>query len=321
MALSLSNSFGLQANAKNFIVISSLDDLAKLKKLDDKKLLILGAGTNVILCDYFDGTVIKVQLKNIESHEDFISVGGGVDWADLIEYCLKNKLYGIENLTHIPGTVGAAPVQNIGAYGVEVSSFIKSIECFNLKTKKLECLNNDQCKFEYRNSIFKSKNFIILKVNFIFDKSFNPNLSYPALNKYFMDNSIDISSLTPRLLSNSVKHIRNLKLPDPKLEPNVGSIFKNPIVKSEDFDEKFLIGHKWNEEDGYIKFSSARLIEMIKADLMIPKTLRFYENHSLVLINNGGATFNETMNLLNEIKSKIFKKFNIELEIEPEIIS
>ena len=317
----LSNSFGLQANAKNFIGINTLDDLSALEKLGDEEILILGAGTNVILSDYFDGTVIGVHLKDIEIREDFISVGAGVDWADLIEYCLINKLYGIENLTHIPGLVGAAPVQNIGAYGVEVSSFINSVECFNLTTKKLETLNNNQCKFKYRDSIFKLKDFVILKINFEFNKFFTPNLSYPALDKFLKDHSMDAASLTPRLLSDSVKNIRNSKLPDPKIEPNVGSVFKNPIVSSRDFDIDFLAGYRWDQADGYTKFSSARLIELIEPDLSIPDTLRFYENHSLVLINNGGASFDEVINLLYQIKSKIFKKFKIQLEIEPEIIS
>tara|TARA_B100001029_G_C15050255_1_gene450190 strand:+ start:1061 stop:2023 length:963 start_codon:yes stop_codon:yes gene_type:complete len=317
----ISNSFGLKANAKNLISINSLDHLSVIKTLGDEKILIIGAGTNVILDDYFDGSVIRVNLKEIETHEKYISVGGGVDWADLIEYCLKNELYGIENLTHIPGSVGAAPVQNIGAYGVEISSFIISVECFNLSTRRVETLNNDQCKFSYRHSIFKLKNFIILKVNFIFNKSFEPNLSYPALSDFLRDNSIDASSITPRMLSESVKDIRNSKLPDPKLQPNVGSIFKNPIVRTNDFDHSFLDGHRWDQNDEYTKLSSAKLIELIKSDLSIPDTLRFYENHSLVLINNGGASFNEVINLLNQIKLKILKKFEIELEIEPEIIS
>tara|TARA_Y100001936_G_scaffold19781_1_gene16781 strand:- start:2028 stop:2990 length:963 start_codon:yes stop_codon:yes gene_type:complete len=317
----LSNSFGLQANAKNLISINSLDDLSALSTLGDEKILILGAGTNVILDEYFNGTVIKIHLKEIETYKEYISVGGGVDWADLIEYCLKNELYGIENLTHIPGSVGAAPVQNIGAYGVEISSFIKSVECFNLRTRKVETLQSNQCKFSYRHSIFQSKNYIILKVNFIFNKSFEPNLTYPALSHFLKDNSIDVSSITPRMLSELIKDIRNSKLPDPKLQPNVGSIFKNPIVRANDFDHNFLDGHRWDQDDEHIKLSSARLIELIKPDLVIPDTLRFYENHSLVLINNGGASFHEVIDLLNQIKLKIFKKFKIELEIEPEIIS
>tara|TARA_B110000003_G_C16607824_1_gene518235 strand:- start:42 stop:1001 length:960 start_codon:yes stop_codon:yes gene_type:complete len=317
----ISNSFGLKADAKSFIHIDTLNDLSAIDSIDNKRLLILGAGTNVLLSNYFDGTVLAVRFKDIEINDDFISVGAGIDWADLIEYCLANRLYGIENLTHIPGSVGAAPVQNIGAYGVEISSFIHSIECFNLKTKKLETLTNDQCQFKYRDSIFKSKDFVILKVNFVFNKTFKPNLSYPALINFLEDNSIDTSSITPRILSDSVKQIRNSKLPDPKIEPNVGSIFKNPIVRTNNLDDTFLNGHRWNKDDEYTKLSSARLIELIQPDLSIPDTLRFYENHSLVLINNGGATFEEVINLLSQIKAKIYEKFKIELEIEPEIIS
>ena len=317
----ISNSFGLKADAKSFIHIDTLNDLSAIDSIDNKRLLILGAGTNVLLSNYFDGTVLAVRFKDIEINDDFISVGAGVDWADLIEYCLANRLYGIENLTHIPGSVGAAPVQNIGAYGVEISSFIHSIECFNLKTKKLETLTNDQCQFKYRDSIFKSKDFVILKVNFVFNKTFKPNLSYPALINFLEDNSIDTSSITPRILSDSVKQIRNSKLPDPKIEPNVGSIFKNPIVRTNNLDDTFLNGHRWNQDDKYTKLSSARLIELIQSDLSVPDTLRFYENHSLVLINNGGATFEEVINLLSQIKAKIYEKFKIELEIEPEIIS
>ncbi len=316
----ISNSFGLKAKAKNHIHINTFDDLSMLDEVNQDEILILGAGTNVILSDYYDGTVISVQLKEIEINGNCIAVGAGLNWADLIEYCLINELYGIENLTHIPGSVGAAPVQNIGAYGVEISSFIRSIECFNLSTRKVETLNNDQCEFSYRHSIFQLKNYIILKVNFIFNKSFKPNLSYPALSDFLKDKSIDTSSITPRVLSESIKDIRNSKLPDPKLLPNVGSIFKNPILRTNDFDRTFLDGHRWDQADGYTKFSAARLIELVKPELIIPNTLGFYGNHSLVLINNGGASFDEVINLLNQIQSKIYEQFKIQLVIEPEII-
>ena len=316
----ISNSFGLQARAKNFIHIDKTDDLSALETIDEP-ILILGAGTNVILSDYFDGIVIEVRLKDIEINDNYISVGAGLDWADLIDYCLINEHYGIENLTHIPGSVGAAPVQNIGAYGVEISSFINSVECFNLSTKRVETLNCDQCKFSYRHSIFKLKNYIILRVNFIFNKFFEPNLSYPALSDFLKEHSINVSSLTPKLLSESIKNIRNSKLPDPRILPNVGSIFKNPLVSSKDLDDTFLAGHRWELADGYTKLSSARLIELIEPELSIPDTLRFYENHSLVLVNNGGASFKEVTSLLNQIQRKILDKFKINLDIEPEIIA
>ena len=317
----ISNSFGLTVKAKNFLSIDTSEDLSELHSIKDNSILILGACTNVILNKDIDKTIVQVNFKDIKMYEDYLAVGGGVDWADFIEYCLNNNLYGIENLTHIPGSVGAAPVQNIGAYGVEVSSFIHSVECFNLLTRQQETIKKNECRFEYRNSIFKSKNYIILKVNFIFHKRFNPNLSYPALANYLTNNSIDKNSLTPQMLSDSVRNIRNSKLPDPRLEPNVGSIFKNPIVKTNDFDRNFLIGHRWEQDNGMTKLSAARLIELIKPELSIPKTLRIYECHSLVVINNGKASFDDVTNLLDQIGIKIFNKFNIELEIEPEIIS
>lgn len=317
----ISNSFGLTVKAENFLSIDTPEDLSKLDTIKDNSILILGACTNVILNKDLNKTIVQVNFKDIKIYEDYLSVGGGLNWADLIEYCLNNSLYGLENLTHIPGSVGAAPVQNIGAYGVEVSSFIHSVECFNLLSQQQETIERDQCRFEYRNSIFKSKNYIILKVNFIFSKTFEPDLSYPALANYLKHNSIDAKSLTPKLLSESIKNLRNSRLPDPNLEPNVGSIFKNPLVKTNDFDRNFLIGHRWEQGNGVTKLSAARLIELIKPELSIPETLRIYEHHSLVLINNGEATFNDVKNLLDQIGVKIFNKFNIELEIEPEIIS
>ena len=317
----ISNSFGLTVKAKNFLSIDIPKDLSKLDTIKDNSILILGACTNVILNKDLTKTIVQVNFKDIKTYEDYLSVGGGLNWADLIEYCLNNSLYGLENLTHIPGSVGAAPVQNIGAYGVEVSSFIHSVECFNLLSQQQETIERDQCRFEYRNSIFKSKNYIILKVNFIFSKTFEPDLSYPALANYLKNNSIDAKSLTPKLLSESIKNLRNSRLPDPNLDPNVGSIFKNPLVKTNDFDRNFLSGHRWEQGIGVTKLSAARLIELIKPELSIPETLRIYEHHSLVLINNGEATFNDVKNLLDQIGVKIFNKFNIELEIEPEIIS
>ena len=146
------NSFGLTVNAKNFLSIDTPEDLSELDSIKDNSILILGACTNVILNKNIYKTIVQVNLKDIKNCEDYLSVGGGVDWADFIEYCLNNNLYGIENLTHIPGSVGAAPVQNIGAYGVEVSSFIHSVECFNLLTRQEETIEREECKFEYRNS-------------------------------------------------------------------------------------------------------------------------------------------------------------------------
>ena len=182
----ISNSFGLKADAKSFIHIDTLNDLSALDSIDNKRLLILGAGTNVLLSNYFDGTVLAVRFKDIEINDDFISVGAGVYWADLIEYCLANRLYGIENLTHIPGSVGAAPVQNIGAYGVELKDVFLSCEVFNTNDFSIKTYNLQQCKFEYRNSIFKeNKNLIILSIRLKL-KNKNHKMTNLRIGKMYM---------------------------------------------------------------------------------------------------------------------------------------
>jgi len=317
----LNNSFGLKSQAKNLLEINSLNDLDQLNSVELDNALILGSGTNVILDKFIDCTVLAIKLHKISIEEDLVLADAGVAWSDFIEFCLQNNLYGIENLTHIPGSVGAAPVQNIGAYGVEISSFIESIFCFNLSSMQTETLHHDQCEFGYRDSIFKSKGYIILSVTFKLNKKFLPNLNYPSLNNFLIESAIDQKTISPRVLSDSIRMIRDQRLPNPEIIPNVGSIFKNPVVKTTDYSIDFLAGHRWEKENNFTKFSAARLIELIYKDLNVPKSLGFYENHSLVLINNGNATFDEMIHLLTEIQDMVYARFSIHLSTEPEIIT
>lgn len=317
----LNNSFGLKSQAKNLLEINCLNDLDQLNSVELDNALILGSGTNVILDKFIDCTVLAIKLHKISIEEDLVLADAGVAWSDFIEFCLQNNLYGIENLTHIPGSVGAAPVQNIGAYGVEISSFIESIFCFNLSSMQTETLHHDQCEFGYRDSIFKSKGYIILSVTFKLNKKFLPNLNYPSLNNFLIESAIDQKTISPRVLSDSIRMIRDQRLPNPEIIPNVGSIFKNPVVKTTDYSVDFLAGHRWEKENNFTKFSAARLIELIYKDLNVPKSLGFYENHSLVLINNGNATFDEIIHLLTEIQDMVYARFSIHLSTEPEIIT
>jgi len=317
----LNNSFGLKSQAKNLLEINCLNDLDQLNSVELDNALILGSGTNVILDKFIDCTVLAIKLHKISIEEDLVLADAGVAWSDFIEFCLQNNLYGIENLTHIPGSVGAAPVQNIGAYGVEISSFIESIFCFNLSSMQTEILHHDQCEFGYRDSIFKSKGYIILSVTFKLNKKFLPNLNYPSLNNFLIESAIDQETISPRVLSDSIRMIRDQRLPNPEIIPNVGSIFKNPVVKTTDYSIDFLAGHRWEKENNFTKFSAARLIELIYKDLNVPKSLGFYENHSLVLINNGNATFDEIIHLLTEIQDMVYARFSIHLSTEPEIIT
>ena len=319
--LSVKNAFNLPVTAKNFISISSLEDIQKLNNLEADHYLVLGSATNIILDEYFDGTMIHVLMNDIVLEADgMVSVGAGLHWHELIEYCLVHDLYGIENLTLIPGLVGAAPVQNIGAYGVEVSSVIFGVTCYNFATQKIEILSNEACNFSYRDSIFKSKDYLILSVQFKFQEVFEPNLSYPSLAQFLTEHQLDRNDVLPRVLSESIQAIRESKLPSLDEIPNVGSIFKNPIVKTETIPVDFLADHRWLMPDGQTKLSAARLIELVLESIDIPPTLGFYEKHSLVLINNGGAVFSQITKLLTEIQRQVHLLHGIQLRVEPEII-
>ena len=317
----IDNAFQLEVAAKQIISIESLEHALSLSELQLDSYLVLGSATNVIVDKFYDGTVIKVSMREIEQiSEDIISVGAGLSWDKLISYCIDNNLFGIENLTLIPGSVGAAPVQNIGAYGVEVSSVIESVTCYNFLTKQVEILSKAECKFSYRQSIFQSKAYLILSVQFRFNKLFKPDLSYPSLVQFLEQENINSSEISPVQLSSCIQAIRESKLPSPSVTPNVGSIFKNPIVESDSIDLDFLKGHRWDAEEGQIKLSAARLLETVMPSINIPPSLGFYEKHSLVLINRGGAVFSEVIKLLKDIQDKVLSLYGIDLEIEPEIL-
>ena len=240
---------------------------------------------------------------------------GKVNWL-----LLDNNFFGIENLTLIPGLVGAAPVQNIGAYGVEVSSVVESVTCYNFVTQQIEILTKSECNFSYRQSIFQTKQYLILSVQFRFNKLFKPDLSYPSLVQFLEQENINSSEISPAQLSSCIQTIRESKLPSPNVTPNVGSIFKNPIVESDSIDLEFLKGHRWDVSEGQIKLSAARLLETVMPSINIPPSLGFYEKHSLVLINRGGAVFSEVIKLLKDIQDKVRSLYGIDLEIEPEIL-
>ena len=319
--LFIDNAFNLEVAAKRVITIKAHEDTLSLRELKNDKYLVIGSATNMIMNELYEGTIIKVSMNNIDQSSDGItSVGAGLSWDKLIGYCLENKLFGIENLTLIPGLVGAAPVQNIGAYGVEVSSVIESVTCYNFATQQIEILTKTECNFSYRQSIFQAKQYLILSVQFRFNKLFDPHLSYPSLAQYLEQENINSDAISPRQLSSCIQAIRESKLPSPNVTPNVGSIFKNPIVESGSIDLDFLEGHRWDTSEGQIKLSAARLLETVMPSINIPSSLGFYEKHSLVLINRGEAVFSEIIKLLKDIQDEVRSLYGIDLEIEPEIL-
>ncbi len=319
--LSIDNAFNLEVAAKRVITIKAPEDTQSLRELRNDEYLVIGSATNIIMSELYEGTVIKVSMSDIDQASDGItSVGAGLSWGKLIGYCLDKKLFGIENLTLIPGLVGAAPVQNIGAYGVEVSSVVETVTCYNFATKQIEILTKAECNFSYRQSIFQTKQYLILSVQFRFNKLFHPHLTYPSLAQFLEQENINSDAISPRQLSSCIQAIRESKLPSPNVTPNVGSIFKNPIVESGSIALDFLEGHRWDASEGQIKLSAARLLETVMPSINIPPSLGFYEKHSLVLINRGGAVFSEIIKLLKDIQDEVRSLYGIDLEIEPEIL-
>lgn len=320
------NSLAIRSIAKYLILIESescLEELTIFLENHNEKVLVLGEATNVVLPNYFDGIIVKTMLNdtNYKSRNEVIT-GSSVNWDAFISWTLDNNLHGLENLTLIPGSVGAAPIQNIGAYGIEVCDFIKSVRFFDLTTNSIKEFDNSECKFGYRTSIFQSMHIIILSVTFKF-LSKPVNINYASIQDYLDTNNIDKSSLTPKDLSSIVKKIRTSKLPNPSVIPNVGSFFKNPVVQKSSintdcfsYDDLII----WSIDQNQVKVGAARLLELI--DDLIPKhsQVELYKDHSLVLINKGNASQEDIINFSQYLQNKVFETFNIQLNVEPLII-
>ena len=314
------NSLKLEYSCDSFYEINDFEDIYHLSEKireENKKFWILGEGTNVVIVDDLKGIVIKNNLSGISIDKNSVEAASGENWDYLVKVCLKEKLYGFENLSGIPGSVGACPVQNIGAYGVEVSNFIEYIETINLIDGNIEVFNAHECKFGYRESIFKKlPNHFITKIKFSLSTIFKPNLSYESIPE-----KIEINSAEE--LRQIILNIRENRLINPEQEPNVGSFFKNPVVSKIQM-ENLLADHPdlkfyFVKEDQY-KISAAWLIEKIKMKGYQGKDCGVSKKHSLVLVNFSKKSEN-LINLSKKIKKEILKKFNIELEYEPTFIS
>ena len=321
------NSLAIKSIAKYLITIeseSSLEELSIFLKKNNEEVLVLGEATNVVLPNYFDGIVIKTIFSDTNYiSKSEVSVGSSVNWDSFVGWTLNNNLPGLENLTLIPGSVGAAPIQNIGAYGIEVCDFIKSVRFFDLMTNSIKEFNNAECKFGYRASIFQNMHIIILSVTF----EFLPkpiNINYKSIQNYIENNKIDKSSLSPKTLSSIVKKIRTSKLPSPDVIPNVGSFFKNPIVNKSSintdhysYDDLIM----WSIDKDLVKVGAARLLELIEDLIPNHSEVELYRGHSLVIINKGNASQEDIINYSKLLQNKVLETFNIQLNVEPLIIS
>ncbi len=322
------NTLHLNSHADNFI---SLKDLAKLEHIrallsDYQKFFVLGGGSNLILPENYDGLVIHNQLMgisvaNLAPDYALITAMAGENWDKFVAYCVKNGYYGIENLSLIPGTVGASPVQNIGAYGVEVKDFIESVLIYDWEVGEFKKFSNSDCQFSYRNSFFKNKaRYLVVSVTFKLLNSPKLNTSYGDVAKHLAE----IASPTPLDLRNIIIKIRSNKLPNPDIIGNAGSFFHNPIISKAQAD-KLLLAYPnlpvFPVADSTLcKVSAGWLIDNLGLKGFRQGNVGVYAKQALVLVNHGGATQHELLGFANFIQQKVNEKYQINLNIEPIII-
>ncbi|MCK5170981.1 MAG: UDP-N-acetylmuramate dehydrogenase [Bacteroidales bacterium] len=324
------NTFGIDVKTKYFVEYSSVDDLSNfldIKRKHDLPLMILGGGSNVLFTNFFDGYILHPDIKGIEVTEESddyvkIRVGAGVDWDELVDYCVKRNWGGIENLSLIPGNVGTCPIQNIGAYGVEVKDVITEVETLEIDSLKVFSFKNEECLFAYRDSIFKQKlkgKHIVNYVTFQLKKQPVFKLDYgnlkEELEKY--------SQINLKNIRQAVINIRESKLPKPEEIGNAGSFFKNPVVqnyKAEELKKSYAEIPFYSQEDDLVKIPAGWLIE--KAGWKGKKVGKVGVHHkqALVIVNYGGATGQEILYLAQEIQKSVKEKFGIEIEMEVNIV-
>ena len=323
------NSFNIDVVAKEFIQINSVKELIDLQKnLKNKNKLFIGGGSNILFTNNFEGLVVHINLKGIsvkKINENFseIKVMSGENWNELVNWCIENNLGGIENLSLIPGNVGAAPIQNIGAYGVELKDVFISCEVYDLNTEKLNIYNLNDCKFGYRDSIFKkNKNLIVVSVKMkLSSKNHKINSSYGGINDELK--KLNIKEPTIKDISNVVCEIRNKKLPNPNKIGNAGSFFKNPIVNSKKINwlkENFNNIPFYKIDENSYKIPAAWLIETSGYKGKDFGNFGVHKTQPLVLVNYGKASGGDINKLSLSIKEVVNKIFKIELETEVNII-
>lgn len=328
------NTFGIAATARYFCCISSVDDLRELQQhtlYKTQPRLILGGGSNVLFCNNFDGLVVQCKLKGIhtvrESEETItLEVASGEVWHRLVQHCVKNNWGGIENLSLIPGSAGAAPIQNIGAYGVEVKDVIESVTCIDLESGELRVFSNQQCKFGYRESVFKhewKEKFFISSVTLtLTKKNHRINTQYGAIADTLKQMNVSVPTI--QSISDAVISIRKSKLPDPAMIGNAGSFFKNPSIAF----EHYLSLQKNNPSipnypsvNQEVKVPAGWLIEQCGWKGKKIGEVGVHAQQALVLVNYGNGKGEEIFSLAQQIIESVKEKFNITLTPEVNIIA
>jgi UDP-N-acetylmuramate dehydrogenase len=326
------NTFGVDANASFFAEINHPEELVELfmdPQWQQVPRLVIGGGSNLLLINDFDGLVIRMNIRGIEHrinhNEVFVEAGAGEVWNDLVNFCVQREYAGLENLSLIPGSVGASPIQNIGAYGVELKDVFHSCRAFEIATGDFKVFSKDDCKFGYRESVFKNElkgQYIIVTVKFDLSLIPNVNLRYGAIEQELTARGI--TEPTIKDVSQVVSHIRVAKLPDPSTIGNAGSFFKNPVITTTEFEpikNKFPEVVNYPASDGLVKLAAGWLIEQCGWKGKVVGNTGTWKNQALVLVNHGGATGTEVYNFSSQIIDSVYSKFGVTLQREVNIIS
>lgn len=319
------NTFGIDAKCKRFIEYSSVEEAQQVAGMitdADQPLLILGGGSNLLLTGDYNGTVLHSGIRFLEQTDEcHVRCGSGFIWDDVVDYCVTNNLYGVENLSIIPGEVGASAVQNIGAYGAEAKDLIECVEAVEIETGQICRFTNTECAYSYRQSKFKhawKNRFLITAVTYKLSKTYNPKLDYGNIRVALAAKGID--NPTAMQLRETIIDIRNAKLPDPKVLGNAGSFFMNPVVSTHKYNQlaqQYVGMPHYTIDSEYEKIPAGWLIEQCGWKGKALGKAAVHNKQALVLVNCGGATGSEVVQLYKTIQHDVKQKFDI--EIKPEV--
>ena len=324
------NTFGVDVSAALFARVRSVEDLQRVmadRSVAGAPLLTLGGGSNVLFTQDFDGCVLKVEMPGVQYDDDgtrwLVQVGSGENWHAIVEGLIEQNKPGLENLALIPGSVGAAPIQNIGAYGVELAERFERLQAWDFATQSLQTLTAEQCGFGYRDSVFKRANEsrLIINVTLALPRQWTPVTGYADVVSELRDRNIQQPQ--PRDIFNAVVAIRRRKLPDPAAIGNAGSFFKNPVISRQQRSaliERHPSLVSYDIGGGRYKLAAGWLIDACGLKGTVRGQAAVYERQALVLVNLGGATGAEILALAREVQDAVRAKFGIELEPELRII-
>jgi UDP-N-acetylmuramate dehydrogenase len=324
------NTFGIEASARYFVEINHEDDLTELFADPQWKAigrLVLGGGSNVLLTKDFEGLVLRMNIRGLESrlnHTDVIvEAGAGEVWNDVVTYCVDHNFAGMENLTLIPGSVGASPIQNIGAYGADLKDVFEECRAYEIATGNFKTFKREDCQFSYRDSIFKQlpNQYIITHVKYRLSVLPKLNTQYGAIQQELLNRGITQASIKD--VSQVVAHIRVSKLPDPSTIGNAGSFFKNPVIDNGSFDKIKSIFPDvvhYPANGNQTKLAAGWLIEQCGWKGKTLGNTGTWKNQALVLVNHGGATGEEVYTLSSQIIDSVCSKFGIILEREVNVL-